>query len=163
LTAREGLGGLSVTQPRIVILDSKLKTPLDAAVFKEGSEVTILTCSHDEQAVLALKKAGCGVVIVDANEKGQVDLLAVETWLARQAVNSVMIEAGALLNGAFMQMGMIDELIIYMAPSVLGTEARGAFSMPTVSTLSDRVQLKYVGLEQLDEDIKLTYDVKKED
>ena len=50
-----------------------------------------------------------------------------------------------------------------MAPSVLGTEARGAFSMPTVSTLSDRVQLKYVGMEQLDEDVKLTYDVKKED
>ena len=163
LTAREGLGGLSVTQPRIVILDSTLKTPLDAAVFKEGSEVTILTCSHDEQAVLALKKAGCGVVIVDANDKGQVDLHAVETWLAMQAVNSVMIEAGALLNGAFMQMGMIDELIIYMAPSVLGTEARGAFSMPTVSTLSDRVQLKYVGMEQLDEDVKLTYDVKKGD
>ena len=94
--------------------------------------------------------------------QGRVDLYAVHEWLRSQAINSVMVEAGALLNGALLQAGIIDELIIYMAPSALGSDARGAFSMPQVSTLSDRVQLHYVGMHELDSDIKLTYRVKRE-
>ncbi|MBL4743541.1 MAG: bifunctional diaminohydroxyphosphoribosylaminopyrimidine deaminase/5-amino-6-(5-phosphoribosylamino)uracil reductase RibD [Cycloclasticus sp.] len=159
LTARDGLGDLGVQQPRIVVLDSQLKTPLDAAVFGESSNTTVLTCSGNEHAISALKNVGCNVEVVPADENGQVNLNVVYEWLAAQSINSVMIEAGALLNGAFLQAGLVDELIVYMAPSALGSDARGAFSMPQVSKLSDRVQLNYMGLEELGNDIKLTYNV----
>lgn len=162
LTARDGLGDLSVRQPGIVVLDSRLKTPLDAAIIANGINTTILTCSDNEQAKSALIKAGCQVKVVAADANGQVDLQAVQAWLNEQAINSVMIEAGSLLNGACLQAGLVDELVVYMAPSALGADARGAFSMPTVTQLSDRVQLKYSKMDTLGDDIKLTYVVKRD-
>ena len=162
LTARDGLADTLIKQPRIVVLDSKLSIPLSAAVLSDASNTTVLTCNDDEQAILAFRKLGCKVELLAADKNGQVDLQAVHEWLKLQAINSVMIEAGALLNGACLQASMVDELIVYMAPSALGSEARGAFSMPQVSTLSDRVQLNYVGMEVLGDDLKLTYDVKRE-
>ena len=162
LTARDGLLDFSVQQPGIVVLDSQLKTPLNARIFNSNANTTVLTCSDNEEAVLALRQIGCHVEVIASDSKGQVDLFAVDEWLATQTINSVMIEAGALLNGACLQAGMVDELIIYMAPSALGTDARGAFSMPQVSKLSERVQLNYVGMDVLDDDIKLTYNVKRE-
>jgi diaminohydroxyphosphoribosylaminopyrimidine deaminase/5-amino-6-(5-phosphoribosylamino)uracil reductase len=162
LSARDGLGDLNVCQPRIVVLDSSLKTPLDAAVLA-GNKTTILTCSDNDQAKQALVKGGCLVQVIAADENGQVDLQAVQAWLNEQPINSVMVEAGALLNGAFLQAGLVDELIVYMAPSALGADARGAFSMPTISQLSDRIQLKYSTMDTLGDDIKLTYVVKRDD
>lgn len=161
LTARDGLGDLLVRQPQIVVLDSQLKTPLDAAILTNNVNTTILTCSDNEQAKQSLIDAGCHVDVVAADANGQVDLQAVQVWLSNQAICSVMIEAGALLNGACLQAGLVDELIVYMAPSALGADARGAFSMPTVTQLSDRVQLTYSQMETLDDDIKLTYVVKR--
>ena len=162
LTARDGLTGFLVQQPRIVVLDSQLKTPLNARVFGENANTTILTCSDNEQTIQALTAIGCIVEVIAADSKGQVDLYAVHEWLVLQNINSVMIEAGALLNGACLQTGIVDELVIYMAPSALGSDARGAFSMPQVSKLSDRVQLVYVSMDELGDDIKLTYNVKRE-
>jgi diaminohydroxyphosphoribosylaminopyrimidine deaminase/5-amino-6-(5-phosphoribosylamino)uracil reductase len=162
LTARDGLADFLVQQPRIVVLDSQLKTPLNARFFNSNAHATILTCSNNEEAILALQLMGCHVEVVAADSKGQVDLAAVYEWLVSQTINSVMVEAGALLNGACLQAGIVDELIVYMAPSALGADARGAFSMPQVSKLSERVQLNYVGMEVLDDDIKLTYKVKRE-
>ncbi|MEO1889004.1 MAG: bifunctional diaminohydroxyphosphoribosylaminopyrimidine deaminase/5-amino-6-(5-phosphoribosylamino)uracil reductase RibD [Cycloclasticus sp.] len=162
LTARDGLGGSAVKQPHVVVLDSKLKTPVDAALFNSGAEVTLLTCSTDAEAIQALRETGCNVEVVSEDANGQVDLQAVHVWLCEQPVNRVMVEAGALLNGACLQAGMVDGLIIYMAPSALGADARGAFAMPTISQLSDRIQLNYSSMDKLGDDIKLTYSVKKE-
>lgn len=162
LTARDGLGNHTIKQPHIVVLDSKLKTPLDAALFNSGADVTLLTCSTDAETIQALRETGSNVDVVAADEKGQVNLQAVHKWLCGQPVNRVMIEAGALLNGACLQAGMVDELVIYMAPSALGADARGAFAMPTISRLSDRIQLNYASMDKLGDDIKLTYSVNKE-
>lgn len=162
LTARDGLAGFSVQQPHIVVLDSQLKTPLKSQIFSENANTTILTCSDNEQAIRSLRAIGCNVEVIAADSKGQVDLYAVHEWLVLQNINSVMVEAGALLNGACLQAGIVDELVIYMAPSALGSDARGAFSMPQVSKLSERVQLNYVDMDELGDDIKLTYNVKRE-
>ena len=162
LTARDGLANYSVQQPRIVVLDSQLKTPLNAQIFNANANTTILTCSDNEQAIQALKDVGCNVEVVVSDSKGQVDLYAVHEWLVSQNINYVLVEAGALLNGACLQAGIVDELVVYMAPSALGSDARGAFSMPQVSKLSDRVQLNYAGMGELGDDIKLTYNVKRE-
>lgn len=162
LTARDGLGGHKTKQPHIVVLDSTLKTPLDAALFNSSANVTLLTCSTDAEAMQALRETGCNVDVVVADAKGQVDLQAVHVWLCEQPVNRVMLEAGALLNGACLQAGIVDELIVYMAPSALGADARGAFAMPTISQLSDRIQLNYESMDKLGDDIKLTYSVNKE-
>ncbi|ORU91781.1 MAG: riboflavin biosynthesis protein RibD [Cycloclasticus sp. symbiont of Poecilosclerida sp. N] len=162
LTARDGLGDLRVQQPQRVVLDSNLKIPNDAAVLSSDAHTTILTCSKNQQAISALEAKGCNVVTIVADENNQVDLQAVYGWLCTLPINSVMIEAGALLNGACLQAGMVDELIVYMAPSVLGSDAGGAFSMPTVTRLDDKIQLNYEQMDTLGNDIKLIYSVKKE-
>ncbi len=162
LTARDGLGVFAVKQPWRVVLDSQLKIPANAAILRGDARTSILTCSKDERAIAALTGNGCSVEVLKADSKGQVDLQAVGEWLNRQPVNSVMIEAGALLNGACLQAGLVDELVVYMAPSVLGSQARGAFSMPAVKQLSDKVELFYLKVVMLGDDIKLTYTVKKE-
>jgi len=161
LTARDGLEGAQVRQPWRVILDSQLQTPRDSLVLNSDARTTVLTCSDDQYAISAIKNKGCDVQVLAANTNGQLDLNAVSEWLNAQSVNSVMIEAGAELNGAFLQAGLVDELVIYMAPSVLGSQARGAFVMPLISKLADKIELIHKQTSTLGEDIKLMYTVKK--
>lgn len=160
LSARDGVADLMVTQPRIIVIDSKLKTPLEAAILANETNVTILTCSADDYKAKALRKAGCRVEVLPSNKRGRVDLRAVDKWLTVQSINSVLIEAGAVLNGACLKAGMIDELVIYIAPSVLGSAARGAFAINDLTELSERIQLSFVGMEAIGADIKLSYKTK---
>jgi len=162
LTARDGLAGLQVQPARIAVLDSQLKMPLDAAMFSAGVEVTVLTTrTHDEKAQ-ALNDVGCQVVVLPSDDQGRVDLLAVKEWLGRQAINSVMLEAGAVLNGALLKVGLLDELVVYMAPSVLGVDARSAFDIEGIDRLADKVELALLTVDVLGQDIKLKYKIKRE-
>jgi diaminohydroxyphosphoribosylaminopyrimidine deaminase/5-amino-6-(5-phosphoribosylamino)uracil reductase len=160
LTARDGLDESQVSQPRIIVVDSKLQTPLDAAILSGEVNTTILTCSTDSNRAKALRKAGCRVDVLPADKKGHVDLREVQKWLSAQAINSVLIEAGAVLNGACINTGMIDELIVYIAPSVLGSGARAAFAMPDLTHLADRIQLNLMSMDTIGGDIKLSYKTK---
>lgn len=162
LTARDGLGDELVKQPQRVVLDSTLRMPKEAALSLQAANVTILTCSTDEKAHDEILQQGYSVVSLNADKNGQVDLKAVQHWLNSQPINSVMIEAGAQLNGAFLKEGLVDALVVYMAPSVLGSDARGAFMMPNVTKLADGVRLTYEEMQPIGDDIKLTYTVNRE-
>ena len=162
LTARDGLAGLAVKHARIVVLDSQLRMPLDAALLTTDTEVTVLTSCADESKIQALGAAGCQVVVLSSDDDGRVDLAAVNAWLSEQAINSVMLEAGAVLNGALLKAGLLDELVVYMAPSVLGVDARSAFDIAGIDRLADKVQLALLTVDVLGQDIKLKYKIKRE-
>jgi diaminohydroxyphosphoribosylaminopyrimidine deaminase/5-amino-6-(5-phosphoribosylamino)uracil reductase len=77
--------------------------------------------------------------------------------LAQQHINSVWVEAGATLNGALLDSGLVDEWLIYMAPCVLGDEGRGLFHLPHLKRLSERTTLQLHGVQPIGPDLRLIY------
>lgn len=151
-----------VEQPVRVILDSSLRTPATAKLLSLDGRTIILTCSVEQYKIDTLKNAGAEVYFVDADKQGRVDLEQVLSFLAEQQINDVLIEAGSILNGAMMQQGLINECIIYMAPSILGANGRGLFAMPDVSEMADKIQLQFVDMRKIGRDIRLHFNVQKQ-
>lgn len=142
----------NIRQPLRVIIDSRLRTPLDAKILTaEGKCLIIHAFEHpDKQQALATKGIEC-VKLADKN--GQVDLALVIDWLAAQQCNQVMIEAGQTLNGAFAQAGLIDEYIIYMASTLLGSQAQPMMRLP-LEQMSQQKRLKIKELRQIGCDVR---------
>ncbi len=117
---------LGIKQPLRVILDSRLRTPPTAKTLSLPGEVLIFTILAGDEAQGVLERAGARVERVAGEE--HCDLGRVLARLADLEVNDVWIEAGARLDGAFLQARLVDELIVYMAPRLLGDGARGMFA-----------------------------------
>ncbi|MDD4913645.1 MAG: bifunctional diaminohydroxyphosphoribosylaminopyrimidine deaminase/5-amino-6-(5-phosphoribosylamino)uracil reductase RibD [Methylococcales bacterium] len=146
----------NVKQPLKVVLDSTLKMPPDARMLQNPPETWIMTCSDDSARQNRLRDAGCKIWQVPA-VAGRPDLYQVFKLLAQQQINTVWIEAGATLNGALLESGLVDEWLIYMAPCILGDEGRGLFHLPGLQTMQDRKQLKLLNVRQLGPDLRLTF------
>ena len=86
----------------------------------------------------------------------RVDLEAALAVLASEQINEVLIESGPTLAGAFVQQQLVDELVIYMAPSLLGDQARGLMSLPGLDVLADREQWQWRDVRQVGNDLRLT-------
>ncbi|MGJ0429374.1 bifunctional diaminohydroxyphosphoribosylaminopyrimidine deaminase/5-amino-6-(5-phosphoribosylamino)uracil reductase RibD [Methylobacter sp.] len=144
-----------VVQPVRVILDSQLKMPAAARMASLSGRSLILTCSQDEQRRQALQQAGFEVYGL-AENKGRLDLNAVLDFLAGQQINEVLVEAGAVLNGALLAENLVDEWIVYMAPCVLGDQGRGLFTVPGLQQMSDKKNFHLHDVRQIGPDLKLT-------
>lgn len=155
------MDGVDVEQPIRVILDSSLRTPVTAKILTQAGRTVILTCSENEQKIEALEQAGAEVYHLSADLGERLDLQEVLAFLAEQQINDVLVEAGSVLNGALMQQGLVDECIIYMAPSLLGASGRGLFTMPNVSAMADKKQLQLLDMRKVGVDLRLHYKVLK--
>jgi diaminohydroxyphosphoribosylaminopyrimidine deaminase/5-amino-6-(5-phosphoribosylamino)uracil reductase len=144
-----------VMQPVRVILDTCLKMPPATQMTKLPGRTLILTCSGDKSKQQLLQKAGFEVYCL-SGKNGQVDLHEVMRFLADQQINEVLVEAGSVLNGALLAENLLDELIIYMAPSILGDKGRGLFHLPGVTTMADKKVLQWLDARQVGPDLKLT-------
>ncbi|HQR53362.1 MAG TPA: bifunctional diaminohydroxyphosphoribosylaminopyrimidine deaminase/5-amino-6-(5-phosphoribosylamino)uracil reductase RibD [Burkholderiales bacterium] len=140
-------------QPLKVVVDSRLETPLDARVL-EGGGVLIFAGHDDPARIAALEQHGAEVVVL-ANSAGKVDLEAMVRELARRELNEVHIEAGFKLNGSLLAAGLVDELLLYLAPCVLGDAARGLFDLPALDDLGERRALTVRDLRQVGHDIRI--------
>lgn len=143
-------------QPIKIVLDSQLRMPLTAKMLQTSLDVWIVTCSDDAVKQQRLRDAGCKVFQVDA-EAGRVDLHRVFKLLAELQINTVWVEAGATLNGALLDSGLVDEWLIYMAPCVLGDRGRGLFHLPGLQAMADKKQLKLLEVRQVGPDLRLTF------
>jgi diaminohydroxyphosphoribosylaminopyrimidine deaminase / 5-amino-6-(5-phosphoribosylamino)uracil reductase len=153
LTARVNF---EVKQPLRVVLDSQLKTPVTAKMATLEGRSIILTCSTDTAKQQHLQQAGFEVYSL-SGQNNRLDLPEVLKFLASDLqVNDLLVEAGAILNGALLAEDLIDETIIYMASCVLGDQGRGLFHLPNLHTMADRKRLKLRDVRQLGEDLKLT-------
>ena len=123
-------------QPLRVILDSELKTPPRARVF-EGTDaqgVWIFTAATDPQRLAALSARGARI---ERCARGpSVDIPQVLALLGRSGINEVLVEAGATLAGALVEQQCVDELLLYVAPVVLGDRARGLLKLPEPQELT---------------------------
>jgi diaminohydroxyphosphoribosylaminopyrimidine deaminase/5-amino-6-(5-phosphoribosylamino)uracil reductase len=108
-------------QPLRCVVDARLDTPPGARLFDAGSPVTLFTASTDSGRRAALTASGAEIVDIPAGADGRLDLHAVLAHLAALPVNELHVEAGAALNGALLQAGLVDELLLYLAPTLLGT------------------------------------------
>ena len=143
-------------QPARVVLDPKLRCPADARLFDEGGPVFIITARDDAARVRALSGAGATVVRLPAQRDGRADLGAVAGWLADQHFNEVLVEAGATLNGALLDAGLIDEFVLYLAPVLLGSGARALFAMPPLAGMGARRELEVMDVRAVGDDWRLT-------
>ncbi len=143
-------------QPMRVIIDRQLKTPANARLLSLPGKTIIYTATnktHDLQA------DNVDVICIKESTNWLTDVL---THLAKHyEVNDVMVEAGSKLTAALITAGLVDELLVYMAPTLLGSDAKPLLDLTGFNELDDAIQLTLVDTRQLGGDIRLTYAVEK--
>ena len=140
-------------QPLRVVVDSKLETPLTAKILRGGA-VLVAAAVDDEKRANSLRAAGAEVVVLP-NPHGKVDLKNLLEELGRRGINEVHAEAGFKLNGSLLREGLVDELLLYLAPCVIGHQASSLFNLPELTTLDGKRRLQIRDLRQIGVDIRV--------
>lgn len=156
LTARDVA---TTRQPLRIVVDSRLETPLTARVL-EGGNVLVAAASEHRDRIAALQEKGAEVVVLP-NAAGKVELPDLFRELARRELNEIHVEAGHKLNGSLLNEGMVDELVLYLAPNVIGDAARGMFNLPELTDLSGRRRLAIRDLRMVGNDIRVIARIEK--
>jgi diaminohydroxyphosphoribosylaminopyrimidine deaminase / 5-amino-6-(5-phosphoribosylamino)uracil reductase len=170
-------------QPHLVIVDSKLETPLDAKLFSTlgkratsgetfglsqgaldsiaGRAIFIYAATPNDAKKQALEALGARVIYLpDAH--GKVDLAAMLLDLGKREINELHVEAGFKLNGSMIRAGVVDELLVYTAPKLLGP-GMGMANTPALAALADAVQLDFKSAELVGEDLRIVARVRGRD
>lgn len=148
-----------ILQPARVVLDSQLRMPVDARMLSLPGRTIVCTTAEavqkNEEKIEKLKAAGAELVQLH-KENDKISLPALLMFLNAENFNEVLLETGATLSGAFMQAGLIDELIIYMAPMIMGDAARSLFSLSGISKMSDAYDLVINDVTAVGKDWRIT-------
>lgn len=155
LTVRTESGELIQRQPLRVILDPHLSTPDNARFLSQPGSSLIVTATEEPEIREGLEAAGAEVVWLPHGPDA-IDLHALMALLAEREINEVLLETGAILSGGVLHAGIIDELVIYMAPKLMGDSARGLFHMPGLDKLADAVALQIHDVRAIGEDWRIT-------
>ncbi|MGB7990148.1 MAG: bifunctional diaminohydroxyphosphoribosylaminopyrimidine deaminase/5-amino-6-(5-phosphoribosylamino)uracil reductase RibD [Candidatus Methylophosphatis roskildensis] len=144
-------------QPLRVVVDSRLETPPSARVLDGASNdaPVLIACAIEDPARSAALRARGAQVVLLPNSAGKVELAALLAELARRGINEVLAEAGFKLNGSLLREACVDELLLYLAPCLIGEAAQGLFNLPELATLGDRRELRIVDLRRVGEDIRI--------
>ena len=141
-------------QPLRVVVDSRLEMPLTARMLQSGGPVLIAAAVDDPVRRAALQVQGAEVLCLP-NPHGKVALPDLLLALGQRGINEVHAEAGFKLNGSLLREGLVDELLLYLAPCLIGHDAAGLFNLPALTALTNKTQLKIRDLRQLGQDIRL--------
>jgi diaminohydroxyphosphoribosylaminopyrimidine deaminase/5-amino-6-(5-phosphoribosylamino)uracil reductase len=139
-------------QPLRVVVDSRLETPPSARIL-EGGGVLLAAARGDRARISALKAKGAEVIVLP-NGAGKVELSDLFRELARRELNEVHVEGGFRLNGSLLSEGLVDELVVYLAPSIIGDAAQGMFHLPELADLEARRRLAVRDLAMVGPDIR---------
>jgi diaminohydroxyphosphoribosylaminopyrimidine deaminase / 5-amino-6-(5-phosphoribosylamino)uracil reductase len=139
-------------QPVRVVIDSRLETPPNARILGPG---TLVAAALDDARRSSALVAQGAEVVVFRNEADKVDLRALLRELARRELNEVHVEAGFRLNGSLLREGLVDELLLYLAPQLIGDAARGMFHLPQIEDLSQRRALELREVRTIGTDIRV--------
>ena len=145
----------SVRQPMRVVLDSWLRMPTNARMLALPGTTVVACVAHDLERAARLEAAGARIYRC-AEGRGGVDLQSLLRYLAREEANEVLFEAGATLAGAAVRAGLVDELVLYLAPHLMGDEGRGLFHLPGLVHMADRVELEIRDLRMVGADFRIT-------
>lgn len=170
-------------QPHVVIVDSQLETPLTAKLFSTlgqravsgaafglsqnaidsiaGRALFIYAAAKNDAKKHALEALGATVIYLP-DAQGKVDLAAMLLDLGQRQMNELHVEAGFKLNGSLLRAGLVDELLVYTAPKLLGP-GMGMANMPALAALDDAVQLDFKSVDLLGEDLRMVARVRGHD
>jgi diaminohydroxyphosphoribosylaminopyrimidine deaminase/5-amino-6-(5-phosphoribosylamino)uracil reductase len=140
-------------QPLRVLVDSRLEVPPSARIL-QGGNVLIAAAVENRARVAALVAGGAEVLSIP-NPAGKVELGELMAELARRGLNEVHVEAGFKLNGSLVAAGVVDELLLYLAPSLIGESGRGMFNLPVLTDLAGRVPLSIRDVRQIGADLRV--------
>ncbi|MDP3699912.1 MAG: bifunctional diaminohydroxyphosphoribosylaminopyrimidine deaminase/5-amino-6-(5-phosphoribosylamino)uracil reductase RibD [Hylemonella sp.] len=140
-------------QPHLVVVDSRLETPLDAKLFIPGRQLYIYAAVVDEAKKTALE-AQDATVILRPGPGGKVDLAAMLRDLAAREINEVHVEAGHKLNGSLVREGLVDEFLVYLAPKLLGA-GQGMVHIGPLTALAQAVALEFRDTTRVGPDLRI--------
>ncbi len=150
----------SPRQPHLVVVDSTLQTPTDAAIFQAtGRTVFIYSARQNDSQRAALEAVGATVIHLpgqhpDGTPTGKVDLPAMLRDLGQQDINELHVEAGHLLNGSLIREDLVDELLVYLAPKLLGKGAAMADWGP-LESLAGALPLEFKSTAMVGQDLRI--------
>ena len=137
--------------PVRVVLDSRQRLGKEAKILQQPGETWQLIADHGEP----LAHAGATRLIPLPASKDGLDLHAVLDYLGEQQINNVLVEAGAKLAAAFIKAGLVDELIVYQSPDIMGSSAYSMFNLPEILKMSEKIRFEYRDLRRIGRDLKL--------
>ena len=140
-------------QPTLVVMDSQLETPITAQLFAPQRPVWIYCATDNAERRQALEAQGAQVICLP-NASGKVDLAAMLKDLGQKQVNEVHVEAGHKLNGSLLREGLVDELLTYLAPKLMG-QGRGMTNLGPFTTLDDAKALSFHEVTQIGPDLRI--------
>ena len=140
-------------QPLRVIVDSRLETPPASRILDAPGAVLVYAAQADAVREAALKERGAEIAWA-AGPSGKVDLPAMLADLARRGVNELHVEAGHKLNGSFVREGLVDEFLIYMAPTLMGL-GRELAAFGPLERMEDRLALRFISVRPVGDDLRI--------
>jgi diaminohydroxyphosphoribosylaminopyrimidine deaminase/5-amino-6-(5-phosphoribosylamino)uracil reductase len=142
-------------QPDRIVLDTHLRSGLDAKVWAPGARRILLAVRPRGDQVDELKRRGVEVQLVGVSGGGHVDLPSALASLGRLEVNEVFVECGPRLAGAMLQAGIVDQLVVYIAPSLLGHDGRSLAELPGLRSLHQRIPLEFTDVKRIGPDLRV--------
>lgn len=139
-------------QPLRVVVDTQLRMPASARLLQQPGATLVATASRDRARAQALQQAGAEVLVLPAGGGGGVDLASLLQTLAAREINEILVEAGATLCGRLLDAGVVDEVLLYYAPHLMGAGERGMFAMAPLAAMSARRPLQVVDARAVGED-----------
>jgi diaminohydroxyphosphoribosylaminopyrimidine deaminase/5-amino-6-(5-phosphoribosylamino)uracil reductase len=139
-------------QPRRIVVDSKLDISPQARILQGGGTWIVAAVGNADKEA-RLREQGAEVILLP-NAHGKVDLPELMRELGRRQINELHVEAGAKLNASLVREGCVDELLIYLAPMLLG-DGQGMFALPALTDLAGKFPLKFHGLQQVGDDLRI--------
>ncbi len=152
-------------QPDLVIVDGRMRTPLNASLWGHDRRTFLYTATDLLPMREALSAQGAKVTYMprhDGDSSGGVDLESMMCDLARQEINEVHVEAGHTLNGALLSNHLVDEVLVYLAPTLLGG-GRGMSLLPALSSLGEAIAMTYQSVERIGPDLRVVARIKNRD
>ena len=144
-------------QPRRIVIDSRLDIAPTARIL-QGEPPIIFTVADDGEKRRRLEALGAEVVQAptDPGKPGKTDLAAIAQELGARGFNEVTVETGSKLGGSLLRAGVVDEIVLYLAPRLLGDSAQGLFALPEYTQLAEAIHPRIVDVRSVGEDLRIT-------
>jgi diaminohydroxyphosphoribosylaminopyrimidine deaminase/5-amino-6-(5-phosphoribosylamino)uracil reductase len=145
----------SISNPLRIILDSHLKLPLTSRLLRLPGDILIVTSYDDASKREAISSDNIEVITLPHNTDGQPRLNDLMNVLAAAQVNEILVESGHILAGSLLRAQLVDEIILYIAPTLLGSAAKGLFKLPALSSIKAKLKLEFTDVRAIGPDLRI--------